>query len=149
MIPSRTATGALTVALVCGLVACAAPDGTIEPERWPLAVAAGIPSELTTSSGTIRLTPDCAFLDRQGPGSLLLVWRSGNVEWDAGQMLIRHKQRGGAIGEFRSGDHVLVGGSQGPVPDWSTWLSRFDWEVEPKAACESTQVWYVGMITNQ
>lgn len=123
------------------------PSGIVEIEWGPLAVSRGrLGSELATSGGTLRVTSECAVLDKPGSESLLLLWWQGNTEWDAKRQVIRHRAGDGSIKEFRSGDEVVVGGGGGEVTDWSEWQSTFDWASVPKEACKSAGVWSVGTI---
>jgi hypothetical protein len=144
---------ALAAVISVGVLGCAgdvAPSGSPEIDWGPLAVSRGaVGSELAQGGGTLRITAECAFLDNGNGDLTLLVWSQRNVQWDPVRQVIRHHQREGRIGEFRSGDQVLVGGGGGEIEDWAAWVAQFDWAAAPKDACRSRSVWGVGAIELQ
>ena len=104
------------------------------------------------TSGTLRISDRCVFLDADGSASLL-VWPHEGTKWNASTATIQFENRD--VIELRDGQRLSVGGSgtifedepSGEATSWGAWLSGIEWVAEPDPSCSADASWAVGEAT--
>lgn len=99
------------------------------------------------TSGTLRLTEDCAVLDTGGE-DVLLVWPADRTTWNADERTVTLEDVNGDRGTAGDGDQIRVGGGGSTVDEGGAqgdeWVEGVDWVSAPDESCPSDSRWIVG-----
>lgn len=117
----------------------------------PLAVAPasdGMGEALT--SGTLRITDTCVFLEEAGGDQALLVWPADRTTWSSDTRAITLENLDKSSVTFRDGDRVTFGGggdttAEGGVSS-EEWIANTAWIARPAATCPLDSRWFVGDV---
>jgi hypothetical protein len=77
--------------------------------------------------GTLRIDSDCVRLETEDRGEIVLIWRSGDVEWAAAAQSVSVRSPTGQL-ELVDGDRILVSGNDSDI-------AKVTWLAEPAATC--------------
>lgn len=125
-------------------------------EWGPLAVSQQpLGGDTALTSGTLRISDQCVFLEADG-NATLLVWPREGTTWDASTRTIQFQNREGEFVDLRDGQRVSLGGSgtileeapSGEATSWGQWVSSIEWEAEPSPTCTADASWAVGQATH-
>ena len=90
------------------------------------------------NEGTLVITADCTFLERNGQRELL-AWPVPETTWDPAFAQISFMRRDGQVVSVRNGQYVVLGGggssrNEGGLTG-EEWANQVTWVARPKAAC--------------
>lgn len=111
--------------------------------------------DFARTTGTVRLEENCAMLEADTGGRVLLVWSAGHATWLGESQSVRYRNFSGDVMEVADGDSVVLGGSGqtfiGPeaIWTWDEWIERRNWLVVPHDSCRTDSAWGIGNITVQ
>lgn len=116
-------------------------DAAIDPTimSWgPVAVFRSDARMEARNEGTLVITADCTFLERNGQRELL-AWPAPETTWDPAFAQISFMRRDGQVVSVRNGQYVVLGGggssrNEGGLTG-EEWANQVTWVARPKAAC--------------
>jgi hypothetical protein len=122
----------VAAAALCALSLATFACGS-KPDWGPLAVVDDGFGPDALASGTLRIDPDCVYLESPS-ARYLLVWPSDRTSWNEPEDSISFQSRDGVV-TLDGGQHVSLGGGEGPagLPPWLA---------SPRPACAGT-LWFV------
>lgn len=126
----------------------AGPDDAPRSEWGPLAVvAAGSGSDDALIEGVLQVNENCVLLEERGE-TVLLVWPSEHVTWDAEAGVVSLTVRDRSMVELGDGDSVRMSGggsslAEGGLPA-DEFLASTDWVAAPSLDCVIDTRWFVG-----
>lgn len=104
----------------------------------PVAVFRSDAGMQARNEGTLVITPNCTFLERNGERALL-AWPATETTWDAASAQISFMRGDGQVVTVRNGEHVVLGGGGSSRAEdglsGEAWANRVTWVAPPKAAC--------------
>lgn len=132
---------------VAGLIAAVGLSGCGPTANWgPLAVvqpvAAGADAATT---GTIRITDACVFVERQGEETLL-VWPSDRTTWSNATRSITFVNDAEVRITVTDGMDVALGGGESSTASAEDWIGRMPWVQPPAPECVREIAWFVNHL---
>jgi hypothetical protein len=129
-----------------------APIEVGDGSQWgPLAVVHGGGGDEALIEGTIMITDECVLLDERGE-LVLLVWPSGQTEWDEASASIRFADFDGSTTTIVDGQTVRFSGGGSSVEEGGLgseeWVNSIAWLWEPVPSCVTDTRWFVSGITS-
>ena len=101
------------------------------------------------NEGTLVVTDECVFLERDGERALLL-WPADQTSWSAATNEIQFRRSDGDVVKKRDGQAVVLGGGAFAMtvdgPNGEKVPREVDWVAEPDAACVAEQRWLVADV---
>ena len=98
------------------------------------------------NEGTLVVTDECVFLERDGE-RVLLIWPAGQTTWSAPTQEIQFRRSNGDVIKSRDGQPVVLGGGSFAMtvdgPNGEKVPRQVDWVAEPAAACAAEPRWLV------
>lgn len=127
-----------TVALLLITAIAIGCGGAPAPSWGPLAVAVMDGAMQARNEGTLEITDQCAFLERDGERELL-VWPASQTTWSPATAEIVFRRADGEMLTLRDGDDVVLGGGGSSVAEdgiaGQVWAGQFDWVAAPAPEC--------------
>lgn len=124
--------------------------GTEAGASWgPLAVMQTDFGMAARNEGTLVLTDQCVYLERDGERELL-IWPANETSWSPATAEIRFRRSNGDVMTMRDGQRVVLGGGALSLTvdglNGQKVARQFDWVAEPDAGCIADVPWLVSDV---